>query len=345
MPRAKAAEEALWERSVRFALTVTPPVLLAAFLGAQSWLIYALVTATVAFAADTGGRPLARLVPMALGGFVVALGGATATLLGGSTPLLIAAFAVCGVIYALTESAAPVALTLSRFLCFSLAIGALYPPFGVVDLEFIAGTAAAAWLISVGWDGLRRRWRPSTAPSWLRLRAQLRASHRERRIFAVAVAVTIPLTYWTSVSLGLERPYWALLTLVLVLRVDFLSSRKLMVERFLGTVLGVLMAGFYARFFPNRHALMIGIVLAALARWPAQRQADVLGVAVLTMYVMLVIELIATARGDAGGLLEARVLDTAAGCAFALFALGLDRGLRWIVAACRPIVPRSSPEP
>jgi uncharacterized membrane protein YccC len=119
---------------------------------------------------------------------------------------------------------------------------------------------------------------------------------------------------------------------VLVLRVDFIPSRQLMINRFFGTILGVIVAAGYAALFPSHLALMIGLVVAALARWPAQQQHDALGVGTLTAFVMLMIELVTASHGQAVGILEARVLDTMIGCCFAVFAIGLDRALRWAVA-------------
>jgi hypothetical protein len=82
---------------------------------------------------------------------------------------------------------------------------------------------------------------------------------------------------------------------------------------------------------PNHIALMIGLVLAALARWPAQQRHGALGVGALTAFVMLMIELVTASRGQALMLFEARIVNTAIGCGVALFALGLDRSLHWLV--------------
>jgi uncharacterized membrane protein YccC len=126
-----------------------------------------------------------------------------------------------------------------------------------------------------------------------------------------------------------------MLALVLVLRVDFHSSRKLMVERFFGTVLGVTVAALYAFFLPEHVALMIGLVLAALARWPAQQRHGALGVGAITAFVMLMIELVSSSRGEALTLFEARIIDTAIGCGVALLALLLERALYWAVRRWR----------
>ena len=325
-------DDLLWARSIRYTLTVAPLVALGWLLEANIWLVYALVTTTVVFAVDTGGRPLPRLAWMGAGGLVVAAGAALATLLTPSHPLLVTAFALSGIVYALIENTHMVALTLSRFLCFALAIGALYPSFDTLDLGVTVGAVATTWIVSVVWDLVAGGWRRSTAPHWRAIVAALRGRERERWIFALAVALAIPLAYWSSLELGIARPYWAVLTLVVVLRMDFISSRRLMIDRFVGTVLGVVIAGAYAMLFPSNGALMIGIVLAALARWPAQQQHDALGVGVLTAFVMLMIELVSVARGDAAGLLEARVLNTVVGCVIGILATAFDRGLRRVAA-------------
>jgi uncharacterized membrane protein YccC len=135
------------------------------------------------------------------------------------------------------------------------------------------------------------------------------------------LALAVPATFLISNATGQQKPYWAMLALVLVLRVDFLSSRKLMIERFLGTVLGVAVAALYAAFLHGHVALMIGLVLAALARWPAQQRHGALGVGAITAFVMLMIELVAASQGQA--------IDTAIGCGMALCALAVERALYW----------------
>jgi hypothetical protein len=81
---------------------------------------------------------------------------------------------------------------------------------------------------------------------------------------------------------------------------------------------------------------MIGLVLAALARWPAQQRHGALGVGAITAFVMLMIELVVSSRGQALMLFEARIANTAIGIGVALLALAFDRALhhlRWNRAA------------
>ena len=325
-----AASEPVLARAVRFTLTVVTPVAVGLLVGAKGWLVYSLVGAIVSFAADTGGRPGPRLGGMALGAAAVALGAFAGSLAAGVPVLIGALFAVAGIFYAMTESLDPLALTVSRFLCFGIALGALYLPLTPVGLLMLALSCVVTWAISCLWDAARRDWRPSSAPHWKSLWQTVHETRTKRWPFALAVAIAIPMAYAVSRALGIERPYWAMLTLVLVLRVDFLSSRQLMIERLLGTLLGVAVAGGYAAAFSSHEAILIGIVLAALARWPAEQRHGALGVAALTTFVMLVLALASTAPGEVSAYLKARVVDTLVGCSFAVVALYLDRGFRWM---------------
>jgi len=323
-------DEPVVARGVRFTLTVLTPVVAGLVLGARGWLIYALVSAIVSFAADAGGRPEQRLVCMVTGAACVMVGGALGTLAAGEPVLIGLLFSFAGIIYAITESLDPLALTASRFLCFGIALGALYLPLTPLGAVMLAVACLASWVISCAWDLLRRDWRKWTGPVWATLWHQMRDTRNKRWPFAAAVGIAIPCAYAASLQLGIERPYWAMLTLVLVLRVDFISSRQLMVERLFGTLLGVVVAGGYAAAFSSHEALLVGIVLAALARWPAEQRHGALGVAALTTFVMLVLALASTTPGEVSAFLKARVVDTIVGCVFAVVALYLDRAFGWM---------------
>ncbi len=341
-PSVAPDDDPLWARSVRFALTVVTPVLLGFLLDGGRWLPYALLASIGAFGADTGGGPLARLGWMSAMALALGLGGVIGGLVGGSQILLCVSFALAGVIYALTESAHQIALSLSRFFHMSLAIGALYAPIGGEGLIAVARFTLLAWAISIVWDLFAGRWRASTAPTWPAFVAAMKTRAAQRLTFAAALAVTVPLAYMVSLAVGLERPYWTLLALVVVLRVDFMESWRLMADRFLGTALGCAIAGGLAMAAPYYPVLIAALVAAALLRWPAEQRHGLLGVAALTAFVMLMIEIATHPTGHSLRLLEERILDTGLGCVFALVALGLDRALRRM-APVRADIPTRSP--
>jgi hypothetical protein len=329
--------DSLTARSIRFAITVLAPIALNLILGPQPWLVYALLTAIASYGVDNGGSAGLRLAWMGAVGLGIVAGAGIGSLAAASQGFTIAAFAFGGVVYALSESGHQATLTLARFFCFGLAIGALYMRIVPLDAAVVLGFVLFTWAVSVGWDLAVGKWRPAELPA---LREIFRAMHArlvERWTFAIVLAIAVPVTFLISTATGQQKPYWAMLALVLVLRVDFHSSRKLMIERFLGTLLGVTVAAVFAALLPGHLPLMIGLVLAALARWPAQQRHGALGVGAITAFVMLMIELIASSQGQALGLFEARIVDTAIGCGVAFFALLLERVLhgtigRWLGA-------------
>ncbi len=327
-PDAVAAEEPLWSRSVRFALTVLAPILLAFFYEGREWAPYALISAIAAFSTDTGGAPLPRLMWMASSSLALIAGALIGAAVGGAPLLLCLAFAVAGVVYALTESGHQIALTLARFFHIALALSALYMPPVAFDAVVVPGFMLLAWGIAIAWDAARRTPLPSTAPQWREVAAMLKQRELERISFAIAVAIAVPSAYLASAATHLDQPYWTMLAMVFVLRVDFLESRRLMADRFLGTVLGVVIAGGLGYFFPYLSVLVPALVVAALLRWPAQQRHGLLGVAALTAFVMLALELALVSTGRVLPLLEARIVDTAIGCSFAFLALVIERPIR-----------------
>lgn len=312
-------------RSIRFALTVMAPIAVGLTVGVDTWLIYAMVTCILAFAMDTGGPARERLLVFAAAGAVIVLGAGLGTALAGHTGLVVAGFALVGALYALVESLHPAAAAGARFLCLTLAVGAIYAPLEGRDLGVVAGFAAYAFLVSLGWDWLTGIPRPSTAPSLPELLARLRATERTRWVFAGAVGTAVPLAFLTCLALGLHRPYWALIAIVIVLRADALSSRRLMAQMLLGTLLGIALAVGYGLLVPYHAALLVGMAVAALLRWPAERRSGALGTAALTAFIMLLLELVAGTLGRAEHDIAERLIDVMVGCGFALVALWLDR--------------------
>ena len=327
--------DGLIARSVRFALTVMAPITVGLIVGVDIWLIYALVTCILAFTLDTGGPALHRLGFMSTAGVVVLIGTGIGTLAAGHMGLTVLAFAGVGVLYALVESIHPSAAAAARFMCLTLAIGALYAPLQLTDVAVVAGFVIYAWVISLAWDWVTGLRRPSTAPLPRQVFARLRATERERWVFALAVAVAVPLAFLTSLSLGLHRPYWALIAIVLVLRADAMSSRRLMEQTLVGTALGVAVALLYGHLLPSHTALLLGMAVAALLRWPAQQRHGALGMAVLTVFIMLLLELVAGNVGSATHDIVERLVDMAVGCVFAMVALGLDRLGQALLRRCR----------
>jgi hypothetical protein len=214
-------------------------------------------------------------------------------------------------------------VTIARFLCFGMAIGAFYAHATLIDVAIVASAVAFVFVVSLAADILRGGLRASTAPTLREFIDGIEARETERLVFAASAAIAVALAYAATASFQLARSYWTLLALVLVLRLDFMSSWRLVVQRIAGTFCGVIVAGLVVVLFPS-HAVQAGAMLvAALLRWPAQQRHNMLGVAALTAFVMLLIDLAANSRQEALLFLGARLLDTIVGCLFALVALCL----------------------
>ena len=317
--------DGLTARSVRFALTVMMPVGVGMVVGIHAWLIYAMVTSILASALDTGGSAGRRLLAIGTAGLIVLVGTGIGTLVAGHPAATLIAFAAVGALYALVESIHQSAAAGARFLCLTLAIGALFAPLEALDVPVVAAFVLYAWAVSIAWDLFTGAWRPSTAPSLRTIYLRLRATERKRWVFAVAVAIAVPLAFLTSVALGLHRPYWALIAVVLVLRADALDSRTQMFQLLGGTLLGVVAAIAFGYAMPSHFALLIAMALAALIRWPAQHLHGALGTAALTAFIMLLLELVAGGISPAAHDILERLIDVSVGCVFAVLALVLDR--------------------
>jgi hypothetical protein len=311
-------------RSVRFTILLMAPLFAALLFGEGLWIAYALLTCILSFLLDTGGPARQRLGAIAVAGAVVLAGGALGTLASSNTVLITLALAFTGMLYALVESAHPSAAFAARFMCLTTAIGAVYVPLQVVDILAVAGAVLYAWLVSIAWDAATGIWRPSTAPKLKELLAHLRATKRERWVFAVVVAATVSAAFLTSWALGFERSQWALLAIVAVMRSDAQLSRRLIIDLMLGTVIGVAIALAYGALFTSPPALMIGMAVAALVRWPAQQVHTALGLAAMAAFIILLLQLAAVETSGTSHAPFERIVDIALGCGFAVLALGLN---------------------
>jgi uncharacterized membrane protein YccC len=326
--------DGLAARSIRFALTVMAPVLAGLWLGDGSWVAYGILVSIFGFLLDTGGPARERLWAVATAGALVLAGSALGTLAHGAPGLTTAVLVLVMMIYGLLESADPAIAFGARLLCISTAIAALFSPLATVDVPAVVIFVGLTWAISVGWDALTGIWRPSVAPRPGALFAHLRATGPERRIFAGVVGLTTAAVLQTATALGLQRPHWALLAIVIVMRADAKLTGTMVRNLLLGTLAGVLLTIGYERLFPTAFGLTIGMVIAALLRWPAHQLNGGLGLGAMAAFILLLLQLVTLHTGIATHAPAVRMIDTALGCAFVLAGIGLNR------LACRVLLGR-----
>ncbi len=323
LSRAVAAaglDRSMTERSLRFTLTVMAPIGVTLFTGREVWLVYAMVSAIVSFAGDAGGPPLARLGWMATGPLALAVG----LLLGAAaTGHLAAVFALsmgAGLAYGLVETAHPHLLLATRFFAFGIVLAGLVTAPVPVDFLAILVMLVFSWLVSLASDWRDGAWQPLSVPPAATIGISLKGSRGPRLAFALAVMLSIGAALGTAVLLGSLRPSWTCLTVLLVMRSEVVSSLKLAAERVIGTLGGVVVAVAVTTIGDHRF-ILVTMAIAAFVRWPAQQFHNALGVFCLTLFVLLMVELIVPDPHTAMLLLHERLTDTVIGAIAA--AIGL----------------------
>jgi uncharacterized membrane protein YccC len=117
--------------------------------------------------------------------------------------------------------------------------------------------------------------------------------------------------------LPLERPYWVLLTVAIVLKPDFGSVFTRAVQRGAGTLLGVLIGSLLLSVLPRDGWVVVAIAVGAgLLPWARGANFGLFSV-FQTPVIILLLEL---AVPGGPGLVGARLVDTLVGCAIVLVA-------------------------
>jgi uncharacterized membrane protein YccC len=137
----------------------------------------------------------------------------------------------------------------------------------------------------------------------------------DSRAFAVRLALCMTIAEIARQYLPIERPYWVLLTVAIVLKPDFGSVFTRAVQRGAGTLLGVLIGSLLLAVLPrNAWVLVAMAVAAALLPWARSANFGLFSV----FQTPVIILLLDIALPPAPGLVGARLLDTLIGCAIVL---------------------------
>jgi uncharacterized membrane protein YccC len=137
----------------------------------------------------------------------------------------------------------------------------------------------------------------------------------DTRGFAVRLALCMTIAEIARQYLPIERPYWVLLTVAIVLKPDFGSVFTRAVQRGAGTLLGVLLGSLLLAVLP-RSAWVLAAMAVAAGLLPWARGANFGLFSVFQTPVIILLLDIALPGGP--GLVGARLLDTLIGCAIVL---------------------------
>jgi uncharacterized membrane protein YccC len=137
----------------------------------------------------------------------------------------------------------------------------------------------------------------------------------DSRGFAVRLALCMSVAEIARQYLPIERPYWVLLTVAIVLKPDFGSVFTRAIQRGAGTLLGVLIGSALLAVLPRDAWVLVAIAaFAALLPWARNANFGLFSV-FQTPVIILLLDL---ALPGGPGLVGARLTDTLIGCAIVL---------------------------
>jgi uncharacterized membrane protein YccC len=137
----------------------------------------------------------------------------------------------------------------------------------------------------------------------------------ESRAFAVRLTLCMTVAEIARQYLPIDRPYWVLLTVAIVLKPDFGSVFTRAIQRGVGTLLGVLLGSALLAVLPrNAWVLVAMAAFAALLPWARNTNFGLFSV-FQTPVIILLLEL---TMPSGPGLVAARLTDTLIGCAIVL---------------------------
>jgi uncharacterized membrane protein YccC len=159
---------------------------------------------------------------------------------------------------------------------------------------------------------------PPSRPDWrLRLRelADRTVVSPDTRAFAVRLALCMTIAEIARQYLPIERPYWVLLTVAIVLKPDFGSVFTRAIQRGAGTLVGVLLGSLLLLVLPRNAWVLVAMAgTAALLPWGRAANFGLFSV----FQTPVIILLLDVALPGGPGLVGARLLDTLIGCAIVL---------------------------
>lgn len=134
---------------------------------------------------------------------------------------------------------------------------------------------------------------------------------------ALRLSLGLVIGYGLLQAFDLEKGYWILLTVLFVCQPSYSATRRRLVQRMLGTFVGILVGIPVLWLFPELHVQLVVMGLAAFLFFTQVRNNYSAAVCFITLYVLMAFNLL---DGIGFAILGPRLLDTLLGC---LIAYGL----------------------
>jgi hypothetical protein len=265
--------------------------------------------------ADRAQTLRARLWVMATGALLSACAGATGALIAGNNPVILLALFALASFAGFVHGTLPGVEAIPRYaiVCF---VAAAYLPIGQPKTLIPVAAATAFAMIAVCIDHSIRHGVRSPRVA----RANEAVIYPGPR-FSIAYGTAAVSALGIGLISGQSRPYWVTITTLLVMQPDRRANMVRVIQRLIGTILGVVLAFALVRAVPGaaQPALLLGLALSLPFLWPFGFDRNYgLGVALLSLWILLLIDLALPPADIVVPLFFARLSDTAIGCAVAL---------------------------
>jgi hypothetical protein len=292
--------------------------------------------------ADIGTTRGTRVGNMVAAGFAILAGGTVGALLGGTTYVDEVLVLLSAFIAGWVSASHPGIAAVARFCAIATAVGAgmQFTNPGIVLAAF-AGAAIAIvsafldwWLFGLPAQENLVDWRAG-------LRRALGGAGAGPR-YAICYALTACIALFVAESLGVSRPYWATVAVLVVMRREGTVSLRMIVQYMIGTLAGILAAALIVRLIPVLPVIaLIAVACAASARLGLALN-PALGFMGFTAFFMLAIDVALQGEATHMHLLSTRLYDVVVGCMLAL--LGTLVATKWVGAGNAAVPAEAAPE-
>lgn len=286
-----------------------------AVLGALDLAVLCAIFTNLLLFTDQAGPFRERVAVVVSAAAAMGLAGALGVAFAGSEPFILLAILTIAIGAGLVHSSLPGVEMIPRQSLICFVISAYLPQ--------VTGTAFVCGLVGTGY-----------ALAGIALHSALRQGIAgphlaEARARVIWPGLRFGLSYGMMAALGLlsgsmvdaSRPYWVTITLLVVMQPGRRASAVRALQRFLGTLDGVVVAFLLAVILAGptwRPVLIVGVLLIPFL-WPLGFARNYgLGVAVISTWILLLLDLVLPGADDAHQLFAVRLWDTAAGCALAV---------------------------
>jgi hypothetical protein len=136
--------------------------------------------------------------------------------------------------------------------------------------------------------------------------------------YAICYATTACVALLAAESLGVSRPYWATIAVLIVMRREGTVSLQIILQYMIGTLAGIIVAALIVRLVPVLPVVAIIAVAGAASGRIGLAVNPALGYMGLTAFFMLAIDVGLQGQASHVHLLSTRLYDVAIGCVLAL---------------------------